>query len=66
LTDIHEIPVIFGVTISPLNVLSNGKSPSLWPKGDRSQRLTAVLPKAALQSSGSRLHDRKQGDLPDR
>src|SRR6516225_6785174 len=53
LTDFHEIPVIYGARISPLSVLSNGKSPSLWPKGDRSQRLTAVLPKAALQSSGS-------------
>jgi hypothetical protein len=35
-------------------------------KGDGSQRLTAVIPKAAPQADRGHLHDRKHGDLPDR
>jgi hypothetical protein len=56
----------FRVRIAPLNALSNGKSPSPRATGDRSRRLTAVIPNAALRADGGHSHDRKQADFPDR
>jgi hypothetical protein len=40
-----------------LNALSNGKSPSPRAKGDQSQRLTVVIPNAALRADGGHSHD---------
>jgi hypothetical protein len=48
-----------------LNALSNGKSPSPRAKGDRSQRLTVVIPNAALRADGGHSHDARAFRIAD-
>jgi hypothetical protein len=48
-----------------LNALSNGKSPSPRAKGDRSQRLTVVIPNAALRADGGHSHDTRAFRIAD-